>query len=146
MKKMIMSLTIILISTLLLIGCSNDEEKLSKVNVEQLTRVDVQVVKSDESYDEAVMITDKDTVDSSRKLFEQIEWQQNVKAEMGRREDVIVTLFFSYDENMPGKLVEYFIWFNHGNETATIIDRIENAYGTLDKENATILKELVLCK
>jgi len=145
-KKMIKSLTIILISTLLLISCSNNEEKLSKVNVKQLTRVDVQVVKPDESYDEAVMITDKDIVDLSRVIFDQIELQQNVKAEMDRREDVKVTLFFSVDKHMTEKLVEYFIWFNDGNETATIIDRVENTYGTMDKENATKLKELVLRK
>jgi hypothetical protein len=146
MKKLIVFLSILFISALLLIECSNNEEKLSKVNIKQLTRVDVQTVKSDESYDEAVMITDKATVDLLRETFEQIEWEQNVKAEMDRWEDVKVTLFFSFDKNMPEKLVEYFIWFNQGNETATIIDRDEHAYGTLDKKNAKTLKEIMLEK
>ena len=55
-------------------------------------------------------------------------------------------LFFSFDKNMPERLVEYFIWFNPGNKTATIIDRDEHAYGSLDKKNAEILKEIMLKK
>lgn len=146
MKKLIVFLSILFISALLLIACSNNEEKISKVNIKQLTRVDVQTVKSDKSYDEAVMITDKATVDLLGEIFEEIEWEQNVKAEMDRWEDVKVTLFLSFDKNMPEKLVEYFIWFNQGNETATIIDRDEHAYGSLDKKNAKTLKEIMLEK
>jgi hypothetical protein len=145
-KKMILSFFILLISTLLLTGCSNNGEKPSKVIMKQLTRVDVQAVKADENYDEDIMITDKDTVDLLRKAFEQIVWEQNVKAEMSRREDLKATLFFNFDENMPERLVEYFIWFNQGNETATIIDRDENAYGTLDMKNAQTLKKIMLNK
>ena len=146
MKKIFMSLSLLFISNLLLMGCSNNEEKLGEMKVKQLTRIDVQAVNNDESYNEAIIITDKDTVDLSKETFEQINWEQNVKAEMNRREDVKVTLFFNIDENMPENLVEYFIWFNQGNETATIIDRVENAYGTLDKENANTLKKLMLNK
>lgn len=146
MKKIFMSLSLLFISNLLLMSCSNNEEKLGEMKVKQLTRIDVQAVNNDESYNEAIIITDKDTVDLSKEAFEQINWEQNVKAEMNRREDVKVTLFFNIDENMPENLVEYFIWFNQGNETATIIDRVENAYGTLDKENANTLKKLMLNK
>ncbi|MEK5070311.1 hypothetical protein [Sporosarcina sp. FSL K6-1508] len=146
MKKIFMSLSLLFISTLLLMGCSNNEEKLGEMKVKQLTRIDVQAVNNDESYNEAIIITDKETVDLSKEAFEQINWEQNVKAEMNRRVDVKVTLFFNIDENMPENLVEYFIWFNQGNETATIIDRVENAYGTLDKENANTLKKLMLNK
>ncbi|HJF32605.1 MAG TPA: hypothetical protein K8V56_12630 [Sporosarcina psychrophila] len=146
MKKIFMSLSLLFISNLLLMGCSNNEEKLGEMKVKQLTRIDVQAVNNDESYNEAIIITDKDTVDLAKEAFEQINWEQNVKAEMNRREDVKVTLFFNIDENMPENLVEYFIWFNQGNETATIIDRVENAYGTLDKENANTLKKLMLNK
>lgn len=61
-----------------------------------------------------------------------------------RKEDVKVTLFFQIDKNMPEKLVEYLIWFNQSNETATVIAKNENSYGTVNKENTQTLKEIVL--
>ncbi|WP_257582362.1 hypothetical protein [Lederbergia panacisoli] len=63
---------------------------------------------------------------------------------MTRKEDVKATLFFAFDKNMPERLFEYFIWFNVGDASATIIDREKNALGTLDKEGSQTLKELLL--
>jgi hypothetical protein len=114
------------------------------VEMQQLTRVDVQVVKPDESYDQEVIFAHKEDIDLLRKIFEQIKWQQNVKAEMDRKEDAKATLFFEIDKNMPERLVEYFIWFNQGDETSTIIDRDKHAYGTLDNENTKMLKVLLV--
>lgn len=62
---------------------------------------------------------------------------------MDRKEDVKATLFFEFDKNMPERLVEYFIWFNQGDVTSTIIDRDKHAYGHLDKEHTQKLKELL---
>ena len=112
--------------------------------MQQLTRVDVQVVKPDESYDEEVIFSNKEDIDLLRKIFEQIKWQQNVKAEMDRKEDVKATLFFEVDKNMPERLVEYFIWFNQGDDTSTIIDRDKHAYGHLDKEHNYKFKRIVV--
>ncbi|MEI4768236.1 hypothetical protein WAX74_01015 [Psychrobacillus sp. FJAT-51614] len=144
MKKWNISLLVFLISIFFLIGCSNSEKKTSEINLEQLSRVDIKEVNSDESYSEAIIITEKETVDLLSKIFEQIKWEQNVKAEMSRKEDVRATLFFNFDKNMPEKLVEYLIWFNQGNETATIIAKDENAYGTLEKENVQNLNDILL--
>jgi hypothetical protein len=127
-----------------IIGCTKDSEEF---NLNQLTRVDVEVVKDDESYEESVMITDEETVDTLRKAFKSIKWEPNVEAKMSRREDVKATLFFKYDKNMPERLFEYQIWFNHSNDTATIISNNENeGYGTLDKEHARTLEEILLNK
>ena len=53
---------------MLLIGCTNKAQ--NKYDLIQLTRIDVEVVKADESYEEALMITDEETVDVLRKAFE----------------------------------------------------------------------------
>ncbi|EIJ78760.1 hypothetical protein PB1_14419 [Bacillus methanolicus PB1] len=135
-KKWIVNFLVFSFFTLLLIGCRSD--------LKQLTRVDVQEVKSDGSYSQAVMITDKDTVNMLNKIFEKIEWEQYVEAKMSRKEDVKAILFFEIDENMLEKLVEYLIWFNQENGTATIIssDETEN-FGILDKDHAKELKKVL---
>ena len=40
-----------------LIGCTNKDSE--DFNINQLTRVDIEVVKTDENYEESVMITDE---------------------------------------------------------------------------------------
>jgi hypothetical protein len=128
-----------------IIGCSN--KATNEFNLNQLTRVDVEMVNDDESYEESVMITDEETVDTLRKAFKSIKWEPNVEAKMSRREDVRTTLFFKYDKNMPERLFEYQIWFNQSNDTATIISNNENeGYGTLDKEHARTLEDILLSK
>ncbi|WP_245671359.1 hypothetical protein [Pseudobacillus wudalianchiensis] len=128
---------------MLLIGCINNNPE--KVNLNQLTRVDVQVVKTDESYGETVMITDKETVDNLKKLFKKVKWEPNIEPKMAKKEDVKATLFFEYDNNMPERLFEYWIWFNQENNTVTIISNNEKeGYGTLDKNNAETLKNILL--
>ena len=107
----------------------------------QLTRVDVQEINSDQSFGDDETIADKETVNLLWKAFEEINWEQNIKSEMSRIEDVEATLFFDFDKNMPERLVVYSIWFNQSTETSTIIVRDENLYGSLDKENTKILKE-----
>lgn len=128
-----------------LIGCINKAP--NEFDLNQLTRVDIEVVKPDESYEEAVMITDEETVDALRKAIKQIKWEPNVEPKMARKEDVKATLFFEYDENMPERLFEYQIWFNQSNDTATIIStNVQEGYGTLDKENAQALVNILLNK
>lgn len=128
-----------------LIGCSNKGSK--EVNLNQLTRIDVEVVNADESYEEAVMITDEETLEVVRKSFKQIKWEPNTEPKMARKEDVKATLFFEYDRNMPERLFEYQIWFNQRNDTATIIsNNKKEGFGALGKENAQILEKILLNK
>ncbi|WP_225986101.1 hypothetical protein [Psychrobacillus glaciei] len=121
---------------LLLTGCSEEEDK----NV--LTRVDVYKVNAVEQYEEEVIISDKSGVDVLSKAFEQIVWEQNVKAEMVRKADIKVVLFMEVEENMPELLDGYFIWFNQ-NGTATIINRDANSLGKLDEKNVQMLKSIL---
>ena len=136
---------IFIIFVMMLIGCTNKTP--NKYDLNQLTRVDVEGVKADESYEEAFMITDLETVDVLRKAFKQVKWEPNVEPKMARKEDVKATLFFKYDENMPERLFEYQIWFNQSNDTVTIIsNNVNEGFGTLDKENAQTLENILLNK
>lgn len=141
-KKANIYLIISIIFTIFLIGCTNKAPK--DFNLNQLTRVDVEVVKADESYEESVMITDEETIDVLRKSFKKVKWEPNVEPKMARKEDVKATLFFKYDENMPERLFEYKIWFNQSNDTATIMsNHVKEGYGTLDKDHAQVLENMV---
>lgn len=136
-------LIICIIIAMFLTGCTNNAQKQN--NLDQLSRVDVEIVKSDGNYGEAVMIVDKGTIDALRSIFKKIQWEPNVEAKMARKEDVKATLFFKYDKNMPERLVEYQIWFNQSNDTATIISNDKNeGLGTLDKEYAQTLRGILL--
>lgn len=142
-RKTKISLAIRIIFAIFLIGCMNKAPKEFHLN--QLTRVDVEVVKADENYEEAVMITDEETIERLRKIFKQVEWEPNAEPKMARMEDVKATLFFEYDKNMPERLFEYKIWFNQRNDTATIISNNEKeGLGTLDKDHAQTLKKILL--
>jgi len=67
-----------------------------------------------------------------------------VKPEMARKEDLLVTLFHTFDKNMPKRLYKYRLWFNT-DDTATIIsDNSTQGYGTLDKDNTDALKRALL--
>ena len=125
-----------IIFILLLTGCSEQE---NKNNLNDLTRVDVYKVNADEKNEEELIISDKSTVDILKQVFEQIVWEQNVKAEMSRKEDIKAVLFIKVEKDMPERLMEYFIWFER-NGTATIINRHAQSLGKLDEKNANILK------
>jgi hypothetical protein len=141
-KKTNIYLIISIIFAIFLIGCTNKAPK--EFNLNHLTRVDVEVVKADETYEEAVMITDEKTIDVLRKTFKQLNWEANAEPKMARKEDVKATLFFKYDENMPERLIEYQIWFIKNDNTATIISNNENEnFGTLEKDHAKILEKIL---
>ncbi|WP_102275205.1 hypothetical protein [Cytobacillus massiliigabonensis] len=141
MKKNFIIFFIFTIFLLNLIGCSNNFTKEFDWN--QLTRVDVEILKVKKNADE-IIIAEEEKIITLRELFAKIEWEENIKAEMARKEDVKSTLFFTYDKNMPERLFEYFIWFNKGGTTATIIDREKNALGTLVNEDAQTLKNTLV--
>ncbi|MED4531769.1 hypothetical protein [Metabacillus fastidiosus] len=136
---MILHLFIIFTITATLIGCS--EEVPKEFNLNQLTRVDVHLI-TDENNE--IIITEEEKIKILRDVLAKVDWEQGVKAEMSRKEDVRATLFFTYDKNMPERLFEYSIWFNEGDASLTIIDREKNAYGRLEKQEAKILKDILL--
>ncbi|MCJ8008458.1 hypothetical protein ACFFF5_16915 [Lederbergia wuyishanensis] len=141
MKKNIFGLSIFTVFLITLIGCSNEAPKVFDLN--QLTRVDVQIF-SEENSDNEIIIAEKEKIKTLREVFARIVWEQNAKVEMAREEDAKTTLFFTFDKNMPERLFEYFIWFNTGDASATIIDREKNALGKFDKEDTQTLKEILL--
>ncbi|OEH94103.1 hypothetical protein [Bacillus solimangrovi] len=90
------------------------------------------------------MITEQEKIDLLRNSFENVNWESNIKVKMVRKEDIVVTLFYTFDENMPERLYEYRIWFNE-NETVTIISNNEKErYGTLEKEHSQNLKNVLI--
>jgi hypothetical protein len=135
MKK-IMSI-ILLIGIILLVACSEQEKG-------KLTRVDVQKVDTEGKYEEVVIITDNESIELLKKAIKQIKWD-NREVNMARKGDVKATLFYTFDENMPERLVEYEIWLIENAGTATIVSNIENqSYGELDKDNTKTLREILL--
>ncbi|MDM5281817.1 hypothetical protein [Peribacillus frigoritolerans] len=121
---------------LLLVGCMGEDKR-------QLTRVDVQKNDAEEKYEEALMITDKESIELLSEAFKKVKWD-NRMVKIARKPDLKATLFYTFDENMPERLVEYEIWFNK-NGTATIISNNENkSYGELDKESAKTLINILL--
>lgn len=142
MKRILINIFIFTISVITLIGCSNNNF-LKEFDLNQLTRVDVQIFTGEKS-DTETIISEEEKIVTLRELFAKVEWEENVKAEMARKEDVKSTLFFTNDKNMPERLIEYYIWFNQGGTIATIMDREKNALGTLDKEDAQTLKDTLV--
>ncbi|MGW6302549.1 hypothetical protein [Peribacillus butanolivorans] len=135
MRKII-NFTFLFAFMLLLVGCMGEDTG-------QLTRVDVQKNDAEEKYEEALMITDNESIELLSEAFKQIKWD-NRMVKMARKPDLIATLFYTFDENMPERIVEYEIWFNE-NGTATIISNNENkSYGELDKESAKTLINILL--
>ena len=101
--KRIMSI-ILLFAIILLVACSGREKG-------ELTRLNAQKVDTEGKYEEVVMITDNESIDLLKKALKQIKWDNRV-VNMARKSDVKATLFYTFDENMPERLVEYEIWFN----------------------------------
>ncbi|MBE4910078.1 hypothetical protein IMZ08_18745 [Bacillus luteolus] len=140
MKKGIIKLFILNFFLITLLGCS--QKVPNDFDLNQLTRVDVQIFDGEDNEKENI-ITDEKTITTLREMLGKIEWEFNVKAKMTRKEDVKATLFFTFDKNMPERLLEYFIWFNQGDDSVTFIDREKNALGTFNKEDAQILKNIL---
>ncbi|MCP1495119.1 PBP1b-binding outer membrane lipoprotein LpoB [Peribacillus frigoritolerans] len=135
MRKII-NFTFLFAFMLLLVGCMGEDTG-------QLTRVDVQKNDAEEKYEETLMITDSESIELLREAFKQIKWD-NRMVKIARKPDLKATLFYTFDENMPERLVEYEIWFNE-NGTATIISNNENkSYGEFDKESAKTLTNILL--
>jgi hypothetical protein len=134
MKKIIS--IVFLFVFLLLTACFGQEKG-------ELTRVDAQKVDKEGNYEDVVMITDNESIELLKEAFEYIKWDDKI-VNMARKADVKATLFYTFDENMPERLVEYEIWFNGNTGTATIVSNNENkSYGELDKDNTNTVKNIL---
>ncbi|MGG0655356.1 hypothetical protein [Rummeliibacillus pycnus] len=134
--KRIMYVIFLFAFGIILAACSEKEELL--------TRVDVQKVNEEGNYEDVFMITDQQKVDLISNYLENVSWEPKTKVEMARKEDILATLFYMIDKNIPEKIYEYRIWFNK-NETAIIISNNEKeGFGRLDKENSQNLKNILL--
>ena len=113
-----------------LTGCGGDE-----INLDGLTRVDLEMVQADGTYQDTGMITDEKTLKKLQKILKQVKWQPDMEAKLTRSEDIKATLFFTEDKDMPERLFEYRIWFNESDQTAMIISSHENeGHGTLETD------------
>lgn len=126
-----------IMTILLLIGCSKDAS--NEFDLKQLTRVDI----SEEKNEKEFIITEKEKIKSLRKIISRIEWKRDIKPQMAEKEDMIATLFFTYDKNMPERLTEYSIWFSEKDGSAAIFHGEKNELGTLDKKNGQALRVLL---
>lgn len=128
---------------LLIIGlsigaCSSEEVDL------HLTRVDIQKIGEEEEYEEEVILVDLVTLDSLKSIFNEVTWKPNSSKKMSAKEDLLLTLFFTYDENMPEKLFLYRIWFEDDGEVIITSNKEEEGYGKLEGDNAIKLKNILI--
>ena len=115
-----------------LAGCREDEK---------LVRVDYQM--NEFQTGDGQMITETEQVRKIGELFEKVDWEKgNVKVQMDREEDMTLTFFYRYDENMPERLEEFEIWFNDGNPVE-IVDQNEHRYGKLSAADGQKLKDVI---
>lgn len=88
------------------------------------------------------MILDQHTLEELTAIFNQIKWEQQIKAEMAREEDLKATLFVEKNKNLPEQLIEYLIWFN-ADGSATIINRMDHELGSLENKESAKLEKIV---
>ena len=74
--------------------------------------------------------------------MENVSWEPKTKADMARREDLVVSLYYTMEDN-TSKNYQYSIWFN--DKTSIIISNNEKeGFGRLNQKNTQILKEILL--
>ncbi|MGG0657811.1 hypothetical protein [Rummeliibacillus pycnus] len=78
-----------------LIGCTVENHELQG----EITRVDIQ---KDESDKEVVVINNTETLESLKRYFEKISWE-NAMPSMSRKEDIIITLTIDFDNKKISK-------------------------------------------
>ena len=134
MYKWIGILIILLASSVFLFS-----EKENKKDLNDLVRVDVKFIKEDGAAEERI-IADEKSVSMLKVIFKEIEWGP-IQETDGKKQDAVATLFFRYDDNLPERLVEYYIWFDHDGNKAMLIDQEEKQMGILTEEDADRLRE-----
>lgn len=131
---------LICLVTLFLIGCT--DQVSDKKELHMLSRVDAVPIEEGTKMEEFIVVDEKE-LSFIREIFGQVQWSPGVESEMERMEDFQLTLFYTYDENMPERLFDYKIWFNR-DKTATLISNVASEnFGKLDKDGAEELKEIL---
>lgn len=130
-------LTIVFIfATMFLVACSEQSKG-------ELTRIDIISLFEEKDIEYHIQLEEELTLVEN--VFQKVNWQPNAEPKMSREPDVEAVFFYTFDENMPERLVNYQIWFIQGNDTATIISDHQNeGFGRLDKENAESLKQVFM--
>ncbi|MFC6039956.1 hypothetical protein ACFPYN_11040 [Paenisporosarcina macmurdoensis] len=122
---------------IILTGCAEKDSK-------KLTRVYFQLVNTAENSEETWMILDEKSLSSLDDAFKEIKWEPNTVPSKSRKENLKVTLFWEYDNNLPELLKEYSIWFNEDNSATILSKTNEENFGDLDSEYAKVIKDLLL--
>mgnify|MGYP005749468543 CR=1 FL=1 len=130
-------LFLLVLSTFLLIACSNDTTDPNAIDLQNLTQVDYQSKDGAE-----LIIVDQKQLLELVEILQVIPWQQNVKVLMSREEDGKLTLFVLENKNMPERLYELFLWINHDGNIE-IVNREKNAYSKLDIEHSSKFKQAI---
>ena len=127
---------IIIVAAMFLVACSEQSKG-------ELTRIDVSSLFEDKDIEYHIQLKEELTIVEN--VFQKVSWQPNAEPKMSREPDVEAVFFYTVDENMPERLVNYQIWFIQENDTATIISDYQNeGFGTLDKGNAESLKQFFI--
>ena len=127
---------VFLFASLFLVACSEQSKG-------ELTRIDVISLFEEKSIEYHIQLEEELTLVEN--VFQKVNWQPNAKLKMSREPDVEAVFFYTFDKNMPERLVNYQIWFNQENDTATIICDYQNeGFGTLVKGNAESLKQFFM--
>lgn len=135
--KILQNLLLLILLGWIVAGCSEEDRSY-------LTRIDIQKLNEEELYENEAIVVDLITLDSLKSLFDVVEWKPNSLKEMETKEDLELTLFFTYDKNMPEKLNLYRVWFKDDDEVIIISNNEEQGFGTLKDENAEKLRDLLL--
>ncbi len=110
-----------------------------------LTRIDIQKITDEEieMYEEEFIVVDLVTLDSIKSLFDEVKWKPNSLKKMSTSEDLLLTLFFTYEKKKAEKLFLYQIWFGD-DEVIIMSNNEEEGYGKLEGDNAIKLKNILL--
>jgi len=126
----------LLLIIMFLVACSEQSKG-------ELTRIDVISLFEEKDIEYHIQLEEELTLVEN--AFQKVNWQPNAEPKMSKEPDVEAVFFYTSDENMPERLVNYKIWFTQGNDTATIIsDHPNEGFGTLDKGNAESLKDVFM--
>ena len=124
---------LLLIFVIVLMGCSEQEEKLTRITANE-------VFDEGSSVSEEIIITDPLKLEEIAMLLKNVNWQPNTKAEMARQEDIYLTLFYDRNDNMPERLYTYLIWIGKDESMTIISSKEEEGYGRLNSMDAKKLK------
>jgi len=127
---------VFLFASMFLVACSEQSKG-------KLTRIDVISLFEEKEIEYHIQLEEELTLVEN--VFQKVNWQPNTEPKMSREPDVEAVFFYTFNKNMPERLVNYQIWFDQANDTATIINDYENeGFGTLVKEETESLKQVFI--